>query len=214
MELLLVRHALPVRVDNSMTGEKADPWLSDLGREQAEALASWLASKYSGFPPAEVVNLIYSSQCIRARQTAEIIAGPLGADVRVEEGLNEYDAGEAQYIPVEELKAKRDHRWVELRSNTAIPEAESFSREVVSSVERIISAHPGQKIVAVCHGGTIGAYMAHLLGIDRILFYEAIYTSVNRVLAASTGERSVVSLNEIAHLKVARVPIYRPESLE
>jgi len=31
MELLIIRHALPVAVDNTATGEEADPELSDLG---------------------------------------------------------------------------------------------------------------------------------------------------------------------------------------
>jgi len=38
MELLLVRHALPVRVDNRDTGDEADPVLSD--RDQANPLRS------------------------------------------------------------------------------------------------------------------------------------------------------------------------------
>ncbi|SVB92284.1 uncharacterized protein METZ01_LOCUS245138, partial [marine metagenome] len=41
--------------------------------------------------------------------------------------------------------------------------------------------------------------------------FEAMYTSVNRVLAASTGERSLVSLNETAHLRVAGLPTYAPD---
>ena len=42
MELILIRHGLPVRVDNSDTGEEADPSLSPLGERQAQALADWL----------------------------------------------------------------------------------------------------------------------------------------------------------------------------
>ena len=44
MELILIRHGLPIRVDNSETGEEADPSLSPLGLRQAEALADWLLS--------------------------------------------------------------------------------------------------------------------------------------------------------------------------
>ena len=41
MELLLIRHALPVRVEGA-EGTAADPELAELGHEQARALAEYL----------------------------------------------------------------------------------------------------------------------------------------------------------------------------
>ncbi|MBC8364916.1 MAG: histidine phosphatase family protein [Actinobacteria bacterium] len=210
MELLLVRHALPVSVDNTATGEEADPVLSDLGWRQSAALADWLTGALPGGPPAEAVDVVYASTRARARQTAEPLAERLGMQVRIEPGLDEYDSGESAYIPVEELKATDDPRWHELVSDGGIADSETFSAQVVAGVDRIIAAHPGRRVVAFCHGGTIGAYASHLLGIDRVLFFEATYTSVNRIMAASTGERSLISLNETAHLRVTRVPVYKP----
>ncbi|MEO2113220.1 MAG: histidine phosphatase family protein [Acidimicrobiales bacterium] len=210
MELLLVRHALPVRVVNSATGVVTKPVLSDLGWRQAQAVADWLTGTLPGGPPAEQVDAVYASTFSRARQTAEPLADQLGLEVRIERRLDEYDSDESEYIPVEELKATGDPRWHELVSGDAIPAPEVFMAQVVAGVDRIIAAHPGQRVVAFCHGGTIAAYMAYLLGIDRIFFFEAAYTSVNRVLAASTGERSLGSLNETAHLRVAGVPTYLP----
>ncbi len=212
MELLLVRHALPVRVDNTATGEAADPVLSELGWRQSQALADWLAGALPGGPPAEPVDAVYASTRARARQSSEPLTGRLGQDLRLEPGLDEYDYGEPEYVPIEELKEAGDPRWHELVSEDAIPAPEAFMAQVVGGVDRIIAAHSGQRVVAFCHGGTICAYMAHLLGLDRILFFEAAYTSVNRVLAASTGERSLGSLNETAHLRVAGLPTYSPDS--
>ena len=211
MELLLVRHALPVRVDNRDTGDEADPVLSDLGWRQSRSLADWLAGALPGGPSAEPIDAVYASTRARARQTAEPLAERLGQELRIEPGLDEYDYGEPEYVPIEELKETGDPRWHELVSEDAIPAPEAFMAQVVTGVDRIIAAHPGQRVVAFCHGGTICAYMAHLLGLDRVLFFEAMYTSVNRVLAASTGERSLVSLNETAHLRVAGLPTYAPD---
>ncbi|MEE3250717.1 MAG: histidine phosphatase family protein [Actinomycetota bacterium] len=210
MELLLVRHALPVRVDNRDTGDEADPVLSDLGWRQSRAVADWLVGALPGGPSAEPIDAVYASTRARARQTAEPLAERLGQELRIEPGLDEYDYGEPEYVPIEELKEAGDPRWHELVSEDAIPAPEAFMAQVVTGVDRIIAAHPGQRVVAFCHGGTICAYMAHLLGLDRILFFEAAYTSVNRVLAASTGERSLGSLNETAHLRVAGLPTYAP----
>lgn len=208
MELLLVRHALPARVDNSLTGEIADPGLSALGRRQAGVLAAWLAGSQPGGPPAEAVDAVYSSPMVRALETASPVAERLGCPVVVADGLAEYDAEEVVYIPVEELRAERDLRWLELVSGEAIPDLADFKARVVATVERLVAAHPTQRLVLFCHGGVIGAYLAYVLDIQRVLFFEAGYTSISRVLAASTGERSVTSMNELAHLRVADVPAY------
>jgi probable phosphoglycerate mutase len=39
------------------------------------------------------------------------------------------------------------------------------------------------------------------MGTRHVFFFDPTYTSVNRFMAASTGERSVISLNETAHLR-------------
>ena len=44
-------------------------------------------------------------------------------------------------------------------------------------------------------------WAARVLGIGPEMFFEPYYTSVNRFVAASTGQRSVASLNEIGHLR-------------
>lgn len=45
MELVLVRHGLPMRVENEVGGPPADPSLSEVGREQARLVADWLAAE-------------------------------------------------------------------------------------------------------------------------------------------------------------------------
>ena len=64
-----------------------------------------------------------------------------------------------------------------------------------------IAANPGGRVAIVCHGGVINAWAGHVLGIADPFFLDAAYTSISRFLAASTGERSVRSLNETAHLR-------------
>ncbi len=97
-------------------------------------------------------------------------------------------------------------------SGEVIPDLADFQTRVVATVEALVATHPGQRLVLVCHGGVIGAYLAHLLGTQRVLFFEAGYTSISRVLAASTGERSVASMNELAHLRAAGVPLYEGDN--
>jgi hypothetical protein len=47
----------------------------------------------------------------------------------------------------------------------------------------------------------INVYCSHVLGTDSTMFFLPGYTSINRVLAASTGERGIETLNETAHLR-------------
>ena len=64
--------------------------------------------------------------------------------------------------------------------------------------ERLIAANTGRRIAVVCHGGVINAWAALVLGIEPRLFFDPRYTSINRFMAARSGERSLVSLNETA----------------
>ena len=56
----------------------------------------------------------------------------------------------------------------------------------------------------VCHGAVINLYLGHVLGLARLLWFEPNYASISRVRASRDGVRSVVSLNETAHLEASR----------
>jgi 2,3-bisphosphoglycerate-dependent phosphoglycerate mutase len=194
MQLLLIRHALPVRIDGG--DGPADPDLSDEGRRQAAALAEWLK--------AEHIDQIWSSPMRRARQTASPIESAFGLEAVLDDGLKEFDADEAHYIPIEELRASADPRWRELIERLGAPEQFAFRDLAAAAVERAVEANPGRQVAVVCHGGVINAYLSTILGIDRPLFFEPAYTSISRVMASSRGHRSLVSVNEIPHLPELR----------
>jgi probable phosphoglycerate mutase len=188
MELLLIRHALPVRIDEGTADGPADPHLAPRGVEQAAALAEWLAH--------EPVDAIWSSPMARARETAAPLSERLGLELLVDEGLAEYDKDATSYIPIEELKAANDPRWFQ------VPERpEHFRAVVVEALERIVAAHPSQRVAVVCHGGVVNAYAGHVLGLDEPLFFLPGYTSISRVFASVGGVRSIGSLNETAHVR-------------
>ena len=79
-ELYLLRHA-HAGDPEGWTGDDAARPLSAKGEGQAERLGAFLGSV--GFRPDAIV----SSPKIRARQTAEIVAGYLGVDVRLDDRL-------------------------------------------------------------------------------------------------------------------------------
>lgn len=197
MELLLIRHGLPIRLESN-DGKPADPPLSDTGREQAQRVAAWLEDVE--------IHRIYASPLQRARETAGPLAAQRSCTIEIEPGVSEYDAAAEFYVPMEELKANDYEAWRALVSGGYAPEVDfdAFHTEVVSGIERIIAANGGKRVAVFCHGGVINAWATHVLGMAPQLFIDATYTSVNRFMAASSGERSVVSLNEAAHLRGMR----------
>jgi len=200
MELLLIRHALPVRREN--VDGPADPMLSEAGHAQARLLADYLAT--------ETIDALYASPLQRAQQTAEPIAQQSGLTITLEDGVAEYDRHADWYVPVEELKAANDPRWKQLLEGNLFDDIApaEFQGRVVTTIERLIDAHAGAKIAVVCHGGVINAYVAHILGLDDPSgFFYPNYTSIHRIVAARSGERSLVTLNETAHLRGTGLPV-------
>jgi len=104
---------------------------------------------------------------------------------------------------MEDLKEHDYEQWKVLVSGGYAAEVDflAFRGEVVTGVEQIIADNPGRRVVVFCHGGVINAWAAHVLGMKPQLFIDVSYTSVNRFWAASSGERSLGSLNEAAHLR-------------
>jgi probable phosphoglycerate mutase len=201
MELLLIRHAQPVRIGEGEVDGPADPELTDRGRREAERLAAWLGHEH--------IDHVLASPLRRARETAAPLAAALGVEVEIDEGLSEYDAEATSYIPIEELRELKDERWlatIEGRWEDAGGVApEVFQRQVIPAVEAIVERFPGKKVAAVSHGGVINVYLAHVIGLtDHLLWFHPGYTSVNRVHAARSGARSVGTINELAHLVATR----------
>jgi 2,3-bisphosphoglycerate-dependent phosphoglycerate mutase len=201
MELLLIRHGLPVR--RELADGIADPELSPAGVAQAEHLAEYLSS--------EPLDAVYSSPLQRAMQTAEPIAARHGLATTVIDSVAEWDRNSSEYVPIEELKAANDPRYLELLRGewtTQDETPEQFSERVITALEELVEAHPGQRIAVSCHGGVINAYLTHVLSLPvGPGFFYPNYTSIHRVAASRGGHRSIVTVNETAHLRGTGLPM-------
>jgi len=202
MELLIIRHALPIR--RELESGIADPELSPEGLTQAEHLGQYLST--------EKIHAVYASPLRRAQQTAAPLARIHGLNVVLEEDVAEWDRNSNEYVPVEELKAANDPRWqAMLRGEWNVHEesANDFNQRTIGSIERIISEHTGHTVAIVCHGGVINAYLTHVLGLTAYQqgFFYPNYTSIHRIAAARSGERSIVTINETSHLRGTGLPM-------
>lgn len=195
MELLLIRHALPVR--REVVDGPADPELSADGLQQASRLADYLVG--------EEIASIYVSPLKRAVQTAVPLEQRLGLRAVVVDGIAEYDRTSNEYVPIEELRATNDPRWqrmIDGEWESTEETAAQFKTRVIQAIEAIIDRHQSSRVAVVCHGGVINHYLADILGITttRGFFYPN-YTSIHRVFASRNGLRSLMTLNETAHLR-------------
>jgi probable phosphoglycerate mutase len=195
VEIVLVRHGLPLRV--VVKEGVADPGLTPEGHEQAAKMAAYLG--------VEEIDEILVSPLRRARETAHPLEQLLGITASVVDGVAEFDRHSREYVPMEELRAANDPRWEKLMRGEwdgVDNDPSKFKARIVESMEDIIARNPGRRVVVVCHAGVINQYLAHVLQIPtRMVFFDPKYTSIHRVAASRTGQRSIVSINEASHLR-------------
>ncbi|MGB1084731.1 MAG: histidine phosphatase family protein [Ilumatobacteraceae bacterium] len=201
MELLFIRHALPIR--REVTEGAADPPLSDIGHQQAQLLTDYLASEH--------IDAIYASPLKRAVETAQPLSERHGKPSVLDAGLAEFDQHSSEYIPVEEMKANNDPRLSDFFQGESedYDDRIEFRDRVLGSVSRIISHHGGERVAIVCHGGVINCYAGDVLGIDvdGPGFFYPNYTSITRIAASRSGVRSIVTINETSHLRNTGLPM-------
>ncbi len=147
--LLLIRHGESTwNAEHRLQGQ-ADPPLSELGREQAEALLPFL----DGIPDRRL-----SSDLTRAVQTAELL-GLAGAPT--DPRWREIDIGEWAGFTLAELDPEK---------LAACQRGEYFPGETFPELQARVGAAAdelrGQDVLVVTHGGCIRAATAHLTGAD------------------------------------------------
>jgi len=162
--LLLARHGETDWNRSLRWQGHADQPLNEHGRDQARALAETLADE----PPSAV----YSSDLLRARETAQIVASRLGLAVVPVRGLREVDVGSWSGLTRDEIelrfpagyrrwRAREGHGWDDGESYEAMAE------RVVAALRRIAAEQADADILVVTHGGPIRAAAAHAHGISH-----------------------------------------------
>ena len=161
--LILVRHGETDWNRNGRWQGHADTPLNERGRAQARQLADELSG--------EGVSAVYASDLMRARETAEIIAGRLGRPVALDPRLREVDIGGWAGLTMPEIETRFPddvERWRTGDPRHAFDGGESYAamgERVVAAVEEIARRHSGEDVVVVLHGGPIRALLARAAGI-------------------------------------------------
>ena len=183
---MLVRHGQTPTTGTTLPGRARGLHLSETGRDQAERVASRLAT-------LAPVAAVYTSPLERTRETAAPIAGALGLRVRTERGLLECDFGDWTGRRLADLRRSAQWRTVQrYPSGFRFPAGESFAemqRRITGTIARLVAAHPGQTVVAVSHADPIKAAIADALGTHLDLFQRIVISpcSVSMVVYGADG---------------------------
>ncbi|MDO8365119.1 MAG: histidine phosphatase family protein [Actinomycetota bacterium] len=195
-EVLLIRHGRSADVVPG-SPDSVDPPLHVIGVRQAQLLAERLAGK--------TLHAVYSSQLARALQTAAPLAAARGLQTVVFRDLEEVRLGAWGNGEFRRRAAVRDPEWVAWSRTgrwDGIPGAEgddAFRARVSGVIDALAARHPGQSIAVVAHGGSINAYLAHLLGIHRSMVLTVENTSVTKMRVGPHGP-TIVTANDCHHL--------------
>jgi broad specificity phosphatase PhoE len=197
MQLLLVRHALPLRSGPvpEGRGQGADPDLSDEGRAQSARLPDALAR----FPITRLV----SSPQRRAFQTAEPVAAARGLDIEIDDRFAEYDRDLPVYVPIEQIRAENPQEWARMAQGhlPSSVDEDAFRARVRAAVDNVAAtAEHEDTVVVFSHGGVINVVLHEILGTRRVLSFPIDYVSVTRLLFSRSGEASVVMVNGTEHV--------------
>jgi probable phosphoglycerate mutase len=149
--LLLARHGetdwnRQLRIQGS-----SDIALNQLGHEQARALAAELADVE--------LDAIYSSDLVRARETADAVAAAHGLDVQLDARLRERSFGSWEGLSREDIAALPEGSRHDGETD------EEVRARVLAAIEEIARAHPGQQVLVVSHGGALNTLWHHALGV-------------------------------------------------
>ena len=191
-EIWLIRHADAYAGIQTLIRGRIDTELSERGRDQAERLAARLA-------PVPLQG-VWSSDLLRARQTAEVIARGRPLAVRVDTRLTEvrthWDDGR------EEPERLPPGSYPFPEPETAVVDR---MRSVIADVVASLSEEgPVPRAAVVTHNAAIAIYLASVLGLGwGQLRVMPQFTSVS-VVAVKGGQVVVQSIGDVTHLAASR----------
>ncbi|MFE4714356.1 histidine phosphatase family protein [Paenibacillus sp. NPDC056722] len=202
-KIYIIQHCQSEHHINNMSGGWTDTPLTDFGVKQAERVGLKLKSEL-----VKEEYVLYASDLMRAKQTADIIGKHLELNVIEEAGLREINTGAAIGKTKEWAKANRNPMgergfhidYQEFQDGETWRE---FYLRVCDCMERII--HTEQKnLVIATHGGTLGYIIAWWMGfnIDMLekAHFKASVGSISLLQTNSYQQHELHIFNDTSHL--------------
>jgi broad specificity phosphatase PhoE len=175
----LIRHG---QTDWNLEGRyqgQTDVPLNNTGLAQAKSLVEKLKG--------QDFSAIYASDLLRARQTAEPIAGILGLNVKIEPRLREINQGKWEGVLVDDIKARYTALWAERSvdpANVRPPGGETVGEvalRVYAALDDIARLLHATDVLVVSHGLSIATAVCHAKNIPVGQAYTVIPDNVQPV---------------------------------
>jgi len=163
-EIILIRHGETEWNSQKRMQGHSNSDLSSVGQAQIQALGQW--TKNVPF------DLIYSSDSLRAKQTAEAITQFSGHELQFDQRLREKNLGVFEGLTSEEARERHPEVFRLFKtagSKYVIDEGESTQQlqdRALEIVDEIRIKHPEERVLLVTHGGFIRVVMKHSLGLS------------------------------------------------
>lgn len=196
--VLLIRHGeTDWNVQGRWQGFEQTP-LNAQGRTQAKALADYLRHR--------PIAAIYSSDLLRAWQTATALGETLGLTPEPHTDWREHHLGIFQGLTRDAIQAKYPNEWASMRADQmgyVIPKGESrrdLQRRAHRAWDAILERARGPEVAIVSHGGTIKMLLMRLFGeLPEVMEAHLPNTSVTTVERSGQGWR-LVEIGATPHL--------------
>jgi broad specificity phosphatase PhoE len=206
---ILIRHGESLSNREGRVQGQADVKLSDTGRQQATAVASWCKSQSFHKKSCE----LWSSPLCRARETADVIGTAIGLSAQIEDKLVELNAGVFQGHLWDDLADRFPEDVAQWRSGDVdfqIPGGESRRQlaERGRHALQSLSCRPVDSMVIVAHGGVLTAALGLLVGREHPLLANVVERPFTRLPALGNCSVSqlkwpgpeLLSFNQMDHL--------------
>ena len=199
--LYIVRHGTTDWNQSGRIQGHMDIPLNEAGRAQARLASGRLAPLGA--------TALYSSDLLRAYETAQIIGQGIGLRVVQKPGLREINFGVWQGLSSPQIR-ERDPEVYAARSanpyDVAPAGAETwrqFYDRAVQAIQEILAMTEAQRLIVVTHGGVCTAVGLRALGFDCTgkRTFESHNCGIH-TLAVHGETWRVVALNDVAHLAV------------
>jgi broad specificity phosphatase PhoE len=201
--ILLVRHGQSLGNAEGRFGGHSPTPLSELGHRQAEATGRALAR--------EGVNAIYSSDLLRAVQTAEPLARATGLEINRTDALRERSVGLMEGLTFEDAAEAHPEEYAALLRRDfehVLAGGESYRQlldRAAAELDRAAELNRGGTLAVFSHTGTICILALHLMGALDAPHLKPVWLfssncGVSRFEIEHGGLIRVKALNDTRHL--------------
>ncbi len=202
VRILLVRHGETVWNQENRWQGQADVPLSDNGRDQSWRLARRLREE------KQTVQAIYTSDLMRAVETAAIVGETFGIPPTIESGWREMNIGTWSGLRTAEVIAQNPEEWERLRAGEDLPRGGGetfahFQARLVQAAQDLVHKHAGEQVLVVSHGGAVRAFLLYCRGLDMSQFRRIDKignTGLSKVTLTTDGKAIIHHVNDTNHL--------------